>query len=93
MVNQEKKIKVLLAQFPLETHNRGIITVAGMLRVADTAVVILTPEVGDTITATAEVIETRKDKGIVTLKNTCVNQKGEIVIEGEAVCRLYEPPA
>ncbi len=49
--------------------------------------------IGDTITATAEVIATRKDKGIVTLKNTCTNQNGEIVIEGEANCRLYEPPA
>ncbi len=48
--------------------------------------------IGDTITAVAEVIETRRDKGIVTLKNTCTNQEGETVVEGEAVCRLYEPP-
>ena len=41
MVNQEKKIKVLLAQFPLETHNRGIITVAGMLRDAGMEVVLM----------------------------------------------------
>lgn len=49
--------------------------------------------IGDTITAIAEVIETRQDKGIVTLKNTCINQSGETVVEGEAVCRLYEAPA
>lgn len=49
--------------------------------------------IGDTITAIAEVIETRKDKGIVTLKNTCTNQKGETVVEGEATCRLYQPPS
>lgn len=49
--------------------------------------------IGDTITAIAEVIETRPDKGIVTLKNTCTNQKGETVVEGEAACRLYLPPA
>jgi len=41
MVNQEKKIKVVLAQFPLETHNRGIITVAGMLRDAGMEVVLM----------------------------------------------------
>ena len=48
--------------------------------------------IGDTITAVAEVIEARKDKGIVTLKNTCVNQNGEVVVEGEAATRLYEEP-
>ena len=31
-MTKEKKIKVLLAQFSLETHSRGIITVASMLR-------------------------------------------------------------
>ncbi len=49
--------------------------------------------IGDTITASVEIIETRPDKGIVTLKNTCTNQKGEVVIEGEAKCRLFERPA
>jgi len=41
MANQKKKIKVLLAQFPLETHSRGIITVAGMLRDAGMEVVLM----------------------------------------------------
>jgi 3-hydroxybutyryl-CoA dehydratase len=49
--------------------------------------------IGDSITATAEVVETRQDKGIVKLKNTCVNQKGEAVVEGEATVRIYEPPS
>jgi len=49
--------------------------------------------IGDTITAIAEVIDTRRDKGIVTLKNTCINQNGETVVEGEATCRLYEAPS
>ena len=49
--------------------------------------------IGDTLTAIAEVIETRKDKGIVTLKNTCINQEGETVVDGEATCRLYQPPS
>jgi methylmalonyl-CoA mutase C-terminal domain/subunit len=35
------KIKVLLAQFPLETHSRGIITVAGMLRDAGMEVILM----------------------------------------------------
>jgi len=41
MTDQDKKIKVLLAQFPLETHSRGIITVASMLRDAGMEVVLL----------------------------------------------------
>jgi len=49
--------------------------------------------IGDTITATGEVIAVRKDKGIVTLKATCTNQKGEKVVEGEWTVRLFEAPA
>jgi len=49
--------------------------------------------IGDTITAISEVVATRKDKGIVTLKNTCLNQKGEAVVEGETVVKLYDEPA
>ncbi len=44
MTHQEEKIKVikiLLAQFPLETHSRGIITVAGMLRDAGMEVILM----------------------------------------------------
>ncbi|MDD5081815.1 MAG: MaoC family dehydratase [Dehalococcoidales bacterium] len=50
-------------------------------------------KIGDTVTAIAEVIDARKDKGIITIKNTCLNQRGEVVVEGEAACRLYAPPA
>jgi len=49
--------------------------------------------IGDTITAIAEVIDTRREKGIVTLKNTCTNQNGEVVVEGETTVRLYEAPS
>ncbi len=48
--------------------------------------------IGDTITATAEVIEIHREKGMVTLRNTCTNQNGETVITGQAECRLYQPP-
>jgi len=49
--------------------------------------------IGDTITAEAEVIETRRDKGIVTLKNICLNKDGEALVEGEATVRLFEEPS
>lgn len=41
--------------------------------------------IGDTITATSEVIAYREDKRIVTLKTDCTNQRGELVLSGEAV--------
>lgn len=37
----KKNVKVVLAQFPLETHSRGLITVAGMLRDAGMEVVLI----------------------------------------------------
>ncbi|MDD5476545.1 MAG: MaoC family dehydratase [Syntrophales bacterium] len=48
--------------------------------------------IGDTITAIAEVTSVRKDKGIVNMRNTCVNQKGDTVVEGEASVRIFEKP-
>lgn len=44
---------------------------------------------GDTITARAEVIDRNVDRNRITLKTTCTNQAGKIVLEGEA---LAMPP-
>jgi 3-hydroxybutyryl-CoA dehydratase len=41
--------------------------------------------IGDTITASAEVMEIIADKNRVCLKTTCENQDGVVVIDGEAV--------
>ena len=41
--------------------------------------------VGDTVTATVEVTAYREDRRIATLRTTCVNADGTLVIEGEAV--------
>ena len=41
--------------------------------------------IGDTITAVAEITDIQEDKPIVTLSTNCVNQDGEIVVEGESV--------
>jgi len=40
--------------------------------------------IGDTLTATAEVVEKREDKRILTLKTTVVNQDGKTVVDGQA---------
>ncbi len=46
--------------------------------------------IGDTITATLEIISIRSDKPIITLKTWAQNQNGDILVEGEAMV-YYEP--
>jgi len=46
--------------------------------------------IGDTVTAKARVRHIREDKPVVTLDTTCENQKGEVLIEGEAVIMLLD---
>lgn len=46
--------------------------------------------IGDTITATAEVIEKEGDRSTFKFKTICTNQRGEVVIEGEAVEKKEE---
>ncbi|RMG78811.1 MAG: MaoC family dehydratase [Chloroflexi bacterium] len=41
--------------------------------------------IGDTITATVEVVKYREDRRIATLRTACTNQEGKVVLEGEAV--------
>jgi 3-hydroxybutyryl-CoA dehydratase len=40
---------------------------------------------GDTVTARVTVKHVREDKPVVTLETVCTNQRGERVVEGEAV--------
>jgi len=44
--------------------------------------------IGTTVTATVEVVKIRPDKPIATLRTVCVNEAGEVVIDGEAVVRV-----
>jgi acyl dehydratase len=43
---------------------------------------------GDTITTTATVTGVRADKPLVTMRTTCANQRGECVLDGEALVLL-----
>ncbi len=45
--------------------------------------------IGDTITARAEVTARMEDKNKITLKTTCTNQDGTLVLDGEA---MVSPP-
>ena len=67
MTPRENKIKVLLAQFPLETHSRGIITVAGMLRDAGMEVVLIGNELPERIIETA----IQEDVDVIGISTYC----------------------
>lgn len=43
--------------------------------------------IGEKVTATVEIINIREDKPIITLRTTCVNHVGEVVVEGQAVVK------
>ena len=61
------KIKVLLAQFPLENHSRGIITVAGMLRDAGMEVVLIGNDLPERIIE----IAVQEDVDVVGISTYC----------------------
>jgi 3-hydroxybutyryl-CoA dehydratase len=48
--------------------------------------------IGDTVTATVEVIEKIEEKKRVRLRTTCVNQEGIKVLDGEALVSPPRPP-
>jgi 3-hydroxybutyryl-CoA dehydratase len=48
--------------------------------------------VGDTITARVEVAVIHLDKKRVTLKTTCINQEGTVVLDGEAIVSPPKAP-
>jgi len=64
---QKKKIKVLLAQFPLETHSRGMFTVAGQLRDAGMEVVLIGNELPERIIETA----VQEDVDVIGISTYC----------------------
>ncbi len=46
---------------------------------------------GDTVTAAAEVMAYDAERQRLTLRTTCANQRGELVLDGEAVL-VVDPP-
>lgn len=61
------KYRVLLAQFPLETHNRGLLTVAGMLRDAGMEIIIMGNALPEQIINTA----LQEDADVVGISTYC----------------------
>jgi len=67
MAQPKNKIKVLLAQFPLESHSRAIITVAGMLKDAGMEVVLIGNELPERIIDAA----IQEDVDVVGISTYC----------------------
>ena len=68
-----RSIRVLMAQFPLETHSRGMITVAGMLRDAGMEVVVIGNATPRQIVQTA----VQEDADVIGISTYC---GGELVL-------------
>jgi methylmalonyl-CoA mutase C-terminal domain/subunit len=72
------KIKVLMAQFPLETHNRGLITVSGMLRDAGMEVIMMGNALPENVIATAQ----QESADVVGISTYC---GGELALGTELI--------
>ncbi len=46
--------------------------------------------IGDTITASVEVVSKNDEKRQITLRTVCINQSGKIVLDGEALVSIME---
>ena len=73
MAQKIKAIKVLMAQFPLETHSRGMITVAGMLKDAGMEVVLIGNEMPERIIEVA----VQEDVDVIGISTYC---GGEVLL-------------
>ena len=74
--DRQGKVRVLLAQFPLETHSRGLLTVAGMLRDEGMEVVLLGNASPERIVEAA----VQEDADVVGISTYC---SGELVLAAD----------
>ena len=75
-MTNKNKTKVLLAQFPLETHSRGIITVAGMLKDAGMEVVLIGNELPERVIEVA----IQEDVDVIGISTYC---GGELALSSD----------
>jgi methylmalonyl-CoA mutase C-terminal domain/subunit len=78
----KSKVRVLMAQFPLETHSRGLLTVAGMLRDAGMEVILMGNALPDLVAETAM----QEDADVVGISTYC---GGEVAL-GKALLKAAE---
>ena len=78
MQSERDRIRVLLAQFPLETHSRGLLTVAGMLRDAGMEVLLIGNALPEQIVETA----VQENVDVIGISTYC---GGEVVLAADLV--------
>ncbi len=83
MAQKKSKVKVLLAQFPLEAHNRGVITVAGMLKDAGMEVVLIGNELPERIIDSA----IQEDADVIGVSTYC---GGELALGADLMASAEE---
>ena len=69
----------------LSTTNGMLLQRPGGISLAQTLKFLKPVFIGDTVTATTEVVEILSDKRRLRCKTTVVNQRGELVVDGEAI--------
>ncbi len=69
----------------LSATNGMLLQKPGGISLAQTLRFLLPVYPGDTITACSEVIEILREKRRLRCRTTCTNQRGELVVEGEAL--------
>nr|HET6905295.1 MaoC family dehydratase [Ktedonobacteraceae bacterium] len=60
---------------------------AGSIYLGQTLKFLAPVHIGDTVTASVEVVGVREEKRIITLRTDCTNQDGILVLTGEAVVK------
>jgi 3-hydroxybutyryl-CoA dehydratase len=75
----------LLTASLLSTTNGLLLQRPGGISLAQSLRFVRPVYVGDTITATTEVVEILADRRRLRCHTTCVNQRGELVVDGEAL--------
>jgi 3-hydroxybutyryl-CoA dehydratase len=76
----------------LSTTNGLLLGTPGAVSIEQTVRFLRPVFVGDTITATSEVVEIYPAQRRLRCRTTCVNQRGEVVITGQAIEQKDEDP-
>jgi 3-hydroxybutyryl-CoA dehydratase len=69
----------------LSTANAMLLGIPGAISVEQTVRFLRPVFVGDTITATSEVVEILPEQRRLRCRTTCTNQRGEVVVTGQAL--------
>ena len=81
----ERVVHGMLTASLLSAANAALLGVPGAITVEQTLRFLRPVKPGDTITARSEVVELLPKQRRLRCRTTCVNQRGELVLAGEAI--------